>query len=97
MSDKQALYAASLPFVEVRGDQVVFGGAPEGMTWGGDHPEHRAIAGSEFVIDKRYWELCGSPDKLVVGFANEDGWNEWVGPVPSNDLGWMEPTGTAKD
>lgn len=85
------LYAATLPFIEQRGNQVAFGGVPADYSWDGDHPEHRPIEGGELVIDKRYWELLGSPDKLVVGFACTAGWEKWVGgPAPFREAMWLE-------
>lgn len=101
MGDKNKhdnLYATALPLIEERGDQVVFGGVGDAtMTWG-DSDEYgpgRPIAGTEFVIDRRYWELCGKPDKLVVGIASEAGWDGWVSQPPRTDLCWMEATGVS--
>lgn len=61
-SSTDILLAGGLPFIEIRGNQAVFGGpnSDSDMRWGPDSG-NRKIEGSEFVIDKHYWELLGCP------------------------------------
>lgn len=89
MAKENQLYAAALPFIEIRGNQVAFGGNPEAL-WG--EPSKRPIESCEFVIDRRYWELLGRPDKMIVGMSTEAGWEKWVGPEPIAGLVWVEAT-----
>jgi hypothetical protein len=92
MSD--ALYAAALPLIEERGNQVVFGGTPEGCTWAAFEDDPcREFEGAEIVIDRRFWMLLGKPKALCVGFSAEAGWQKWVGTPPSrpNIVGaWLQ-------
>lgn len=87
-----ALFSATLDLIEERGSQVVFGGSPGNATWGAnEYGPARPMAGCEFVIDRRYWEMLGMPDKMPVGFANESGWAKWVGCTPpAKATIWLE-------
>lgn len=59
-------YAGALPFKEIDGDWAVFGGDFKGeMRWG-EEQGNRDIVPPEFRVDKRYWELIGKPDPMVV-------------------------------
>jgi hypothetical protein len=76
MMPDSVIYAANVPFLELRGDQAVFGGKGEKTWHWGDDEGRREIAECEFVIDRRYWELLGKPDSIAVGFSTVEGWHE---------------------
>lgn len=70
-----AVYSGAMKFVEEFGDQVIFQAENDGtMTWG--EPDDRLIAKSQFMVDKRYWELLGKPEMIAVGFSTMQGWEE---------------------
>lgn len=89
---KDSLYSGAMPFIEERGNQVVFGGDPNAgeneSTWG--EPDVRPVEPAEFVIDKRFWELLGKPTTLAVGFSTHEGWEKWITSPPSDNVAWQE-------
>jgi hypothetical protein len=87
------LYAAALPLIEERGNQIIFGGDPD-ATWAANEEigdTARPVEASRLVIDRRFWLLLGKPDVLVCGFANDAGWDKWVGVAPdAKARTWLE-------
>lgn len=73
MADKHPLYAAALPKTDETETSVTFCGKPEGAFWG--EPDNRPIEPAVFLFDRGYWERLGKPDKIVVGFSTEEGWD----------------------
>lgn len=94
MMDDPKLFSTGLPLIKEEGLVVTFGGeTPDNYSWGEtEYGPARAIAGTYFEIDKRFWEMLGKPQEIIVGFANEDGWEKWVGIRPNrkNDPMWRE-------
>lgn len=88
-----SLYSSALPFIGFVGEdsnQALFGGKPEGSHWG-DSDNKREIEGTEFKIDRKYWELLGKPEFLFIGMGSEEGFMKWIGPTPKAKVAiWLE-------
>jgi hypothetical protein len=70
------LYTAALPVIGKTGTQVFLGGdAKEGLTWGDDQ-KNRPISPNAVIMDKKYYEILGEPEEVVIIITTEEGWKK---------------------